>query len=150
MSSTTKATEYISKTKFVVLATTGVEGIPFIRTLASFANEDLTIFFSTGKKTAKVEQIKSNNQVALLFQHEGQELSGFQNVTIAGEAKAVTNDSELAKAIQLLSDRSPRFKERAEKGQLGETEIFKVTPKTLKFLDFSKGLGSAAIEEITL
>jgi len=145
-----KVKKYISKTKWVVLSTVTQDNIPVLRTLGSIVNDDLNIYFSTGKNTAKVAQIESNPFVALLFQHEGQELSTFINVTYTGKAKKLSCEQELAKAIELLSNRSPRFKERAEKGQLGETAIFKVEPVSIKYLDYSQGIGPSAVNEIKI
>ncbi|HBC91672.1 MAG TPA: pyridoxamine 5'-phosphate oxidase family protein [Pelotomaculum sp.] len=142
--------EYIGKTKWVILSTVTQENLPALRTLGSIVNDDLNIYFSTGKNTAKVAQIESNPFVTLLFQHEGQELATFINVTYTGKAEKVSSEQELAKAIALLSNRSPRFKERAEKGQLDETAIFKVEPVRIKYLDYSQGIGPAAVQEIVL
>lgn len=142
--------EYIGKTKWVILSTVAQDNAPAVRTLGSVVNDNLNIYFSTGKNTAKVAQIESNPFVALLFQHEGQELAAFINVTYTGKAKRVSSEQELAKAIELLSKRSPRFKERAEKGQLGETAIFRVEPVCIKYLDYSQGIGPAAVQEIIL
>jgi pyridoxamine 5'-phosphate oxidase len=143
----TKAIEYIGKTQFAVLATVG-GGVPYLRSIASFANDGFTIYFSTGKTTDKVEQINQNPNVSILFQHEGQVIPSFKNVSVTGTAKIVSCAEGRQKAIELLSARSPRFKERAEKGQLEDTTIFAVEPKTVKALDFSKGMGPAAVEEI--
>ena len=46
---------------------------------------------------------------------------------------------------KLFEEIAPRFKERADKGQLGDTAIYAVTPIQAKVLDFSKGLGPAAL-----
>ncbi len=142
-----KAAEYIGKTKLAVLATAGANGIPYVRTLASFANDGLKVYFSTNKRSAKVEQIQSNPQVTLLFQHEGQEIITFKNVSITGIAEKVCCGNELDSAVKLLGDKNLKFKERAEKNDLEDTLIFKVEPKLLKYLDFSRGIGPAAAEE---
>lgn len=145
-----KVKEYIRKTKWAVLSTVTQDNIPALRTMGSFVNDGLHIYFSTGKDSAKVAQIESNPFVTLLFQHEGQELATFINVTYTGKAKRLSSEQELARAIALLSERSPRFKERAEKGQLGETAIFKVEPSRIKYLDYSRGIGPAAVEEVEI
>lgn len=100
-----KAQDYIAETRFVILASVNGEASPGLRTLASFANDGLEVYFSTGKNTAKVEQIAANPAVTFLFQQEGQELSGFKNVTYAGRAQPVTGEGEWAKAVRLLSER---------------------------------------------
>ncbi len=142
--------DYIAGTKWVALASVAEDSKPALRTLGSVVNDDLDIYFSTGKNTAKVAQIAANPFVTLLFQHEDQELATFKNVTYTGEAKQLSCEKELAQAIELLSNHSPRFKTRAEKGELGETAIFKVKPVSIKYLDFSSGVGSAAVKEVTI
>lgn len=150
MSDLDKVKQYVGETKFVILATAGKDGVPVLRTLGSFVNDGLDIYFSTGKNTAKVEQILNQPNVTLLFQHEGQQLPAFVNVAITGEAKQVQCENGYKKAVNLLSGKSARFKERAEKGELEDTAIFKVTPKSLKVLDFSRGTGPLAVEEVDL
>ncbi|MNI96867.1 hypothetical protein D3C73_1554070 [compost metagenome] len=54
---------------------------------------------------------------------------------------------EYARAVELLSQRNPRFKERAEKGELEQTTILKFVADKLKYLDFSRGVGPAAVTE---
>ena len=143
-----KVVDYIGKTKFAVLATIGEDNAPKLRTIASFANDELKIYFSTGKSTAKVKQIKENPEVTLLFQHEGQQLAEFRNIILTGTAKILDGEEEFEKAVNLLGARSQRFKERVEQGQLEDTLIFVIEPKKVKSLDFSKGIGPNAIEEM--
>jgi hypothetical protein len=50
----------------------------------------------------------------------------------------------------LLSARNPRFKARAEKGELGGTAIFKIKSLELKYLDYAIGFGKAGIQELHL
>jgi nitroimidazol reductase NimA-like FMN-containing flavoprotein (pyridoxamine 5'-phosphate oxidase superfamily) len=140
--------EYLNKSKFIVLSTINNEQVPTLRTLGSFAVDGLTAYFSTGKGTDKVQQIRSNPQVSILFQHENQELGSFINATITGEASEIKAEAELKQAIKLLSDRSPRFKERVEKGELGNNTFFRIDPQEVKVLDFSKGTGPDAVEII--
>jgi pyridoxamine 5'-phosphate oxidase len=140
--------EYLNQTKFIVLSTINNEQVPTLRTLGSFAVDELTTYFSTGKKTDKVQQIKSNPQVSILFQHENQELGSFVNATITGKATEITAETELEKAIKVLSDRSPKFKERVEKGEIANNTFFRIDPQEVKVLDFSRGVGPNAVEII--
>jgi len=141
---------YISKTRFIELSTVNSEGRPEIRTLGSFTNDGLTVYFSTGKNSAKARQINENPWVAVLFQHENQELPAYKNVTLYGKAAVLESPEEFDLGVKLLSARNPRFRERAEKGQLGETVIFKIEAENVKYLDFASGSGPAAIKEIKL
>jgi general stress protein 26 len=142
--------DYISKTRFAILATVKSDKLPELRTIGSFAPDGFDVYFSTGKDTAKVKQIELNNLISFFFQHEGQELSTFKNVALIGKAERLEKGGEFDKAIELLGNRNPRFKERVEKGGLEKTAIFKVTPKEVKYLDFSKGTGEDAVRKIIL
>lgn len=143
-----KISEYLNKTRFVVLATVDGEGAPFVRSLGSFAADGATTYFSTGKGSAKVGHIQANPQVSLLFQHEDQQLPSFYNITVRGVAKLVTDEAEIGKAVSVLSGRNPSFKERLEKGLLANNVFFRVDPGEVKVIDFSKGSGPAAVELI--
>ncbi|MDF2925391.1 MAG: hypothetical protein K0R57_4305 [Paenibacillaceae bacterium] len=152
MSALKEAAEYIAATPRVVLGTVTEQGVPALRTLGGFATDGLHVYLSTAKTSGKVEQIKGNPNATLLFQQEGQELKAFRNVTLTGTLSKVCSKcgEEYQHAIALLSARSPRFKERAEKGELGETVIFKFVPDKVKLLDFAKGAGPAAVEEVSV
>jgi pyridoxamine 5'-phosphate oxidase len=141
--------EYISQTRWATLATVRADGAPVLRAIGSFAADGLDIFFSTARTAAKVGQIDQNDRVNFFFQHEGQELPSFKNVAIIGRAREV-KEAERERGIGLLSARNPRFKARAEKGELGETAIFKVASEEIKYLDYSRGFGAAGIQVLKL
>lgn len=142
--------DYIAQTRWATLATVRADHAPVLRAMGSFAPDGLDVFFSTPAKTGKTKDIEKNNWVNLFFQHEGQELAAFKNVALIGKASEVKDVDELKKAFTLLSARNPRFKERAEKGELKDTVIYKVKAKEVKYLDFAKGFGKEAIQEIVL
>jgi pyridoxamine 5'-phosphate oxidase len=152
MSQWKEAEEYIAKSRTVILGSVTKEGVPELRTLASFANDGLVVYLSTSKTSRKVGQLKDNPHATLLFQHEGQEIPQFRNVALTGTIAKVCSKcgQEYEHAVKLLGSRNPRFKERAEKGQLEETAILKLTPHRVKLVDLSKGSGAAAVEEVEL
>ncbi|MBP2660467.1 MAG: pyridoxamine 5-phosphate oxidase-related FMN-binding protein [Firmicutes bacterium] len=140
--------KYLQETPYIALATVNEKQAPALRTLGSFAPDEFKVYFSTGETTAKVGQIRSNQQVAILFQHENQKIPSFVNITISGTAHELDKDAERSKAIALLSARSPRFKERADKKELNGTAFFRIDPEEIKVVDLSKGPGANGIEII--
>lgn len=142
--------QYLDATRFIVLSTVDAGNAPATRTLASFAADGLTVYFSTGKSSDKVAQLGANPNVSILFQHERQELPAFSNVEIRGVAEVLGEGEEKAKAIQLIARRNPRFKERAEKGELSGSALVRVTPKKVKVVDFSRGYGPAAVAAVEI
>ena len=141
--------EYLNQTKYIILATVN-DNTPVLRSLGSFAVEGTAVYFSTHKSTDKVKQIESNPTVSVFFQHENQELSSFVNVSITGEADKIAAEEDLAKAVNLIGARNPGFKERFEKGEISDNIFFRVDPREVKILDFSKGIGPGAVQVITV
>lgn len=139
---------YISQVRFLILATVSKceEYYPAIRTIGGFANDGLTIYFSTDSDSQKIKQIKANPNVVAFFQQENQELSNFQNVTITGKAKQVIDKKSLRTAINVISNKNPRFKKRIEKGDDQSLAIFVIEPEKIKSLDFSRGNGNEAVQ----
>ena len=136
-----EVTEYIDKTKFAVLAYVRNDQTPVQRSMGSFAPKGLDIYFSTRKDAHKVKEIVDNKRISFLFEHENQELSQWRNVLLIGEAAKTDNIEELDSAVELLSSRSPRFKERIAKGELANIQIFKLKTSEIEYLDYGKGIG---------
>ena len=142
--------DYIANTRWATLATVREDQAPVLRAMGSFAPDELDVYFSTPFNTGKTNHLAKNDWVNFFFQHEGQELAAFKNVALIGKASEVKDPGELKKAIDLLSARNPRFKERAAKGDLKDTAIYKVKTKEVKSLDFAKGFGKEGIQELVL
>lgn len=143
-----KIKNYLNETRYITLATVNEQQQPVQRTLGAFAVEGSTTYFSTGVGAGKVAQIAANPKVSILFQHEAQELPQFVNVAISGTAHQLTDEVEVKKAIQLISDRVPKFRERAELGNLKESLFYRVDPSEATIIDFSKGFGPAAVKKV--
>jgi general stress protein 26 len=137
--------DYISGAKWAVVATVKDGNAPALRTIGGFANDGLNIYFSTGKETEKVKQIEKNGNVAVFFQHEGQERSKFKYVSINGAATLLTDKTGLGNAVTVLSNKNQNFKQRIEKGELDSIAVYKIEPKAIRSVDFSRGSGPASV-----
>lgn len=139
---------YIDKTRFGVLAYVRNDGIPLVRSMGSFVPSGQDLYFSTRKEAAKVKEISDNGRVSFLFEHDNQELNQWKSVLLIGDAVRVDNGEEYSTAVELLSTRNPRFRERVEKGELAHTQIFKLKSGEIEFLDYGKGFGH--VEKVVL
>jgi nitroimidazol reductase NimA-like FMN-containing flavoprotein (pyridoxamine 5'-phosphate oxidase superfamily) len=140
--------DYVDKTKFAVLAYVRNDQTPVLRSMGSFVPSGLDIYFSTRKDAAKVQEITGHKRVSFFFEHDNQELGQWKNLLFIGEAEKVDNGSELNRAVELLGNRNPRFKERVAKGDLPSTQIFRLKTKEIECLDYGKGIGH--VQKITL
>ncbi|MDD5465162.1 MAG: pyridoxamine 5'-phosphate oxidase family protein [Candidatus Omnitrophica bacterium] len=144
---------YINNTKLFTLATIDSgngEIYPALRVIGAFATNGFTIYFSTGKDSAKSKQIENNPNVTAYFQQEGQALPNFRNVTVIGKARLLQCEGEFNKALELIGNRNPRFKERIKNNGRDKVAIFKIKPETIKSLDYGRGHGAQAVEKIKI
>jgi len=132
-----------SGVRFISLATIAEDG-PVIRSLGSWAIRGTTLYFSTSQASAKAAQIARDPRISVQLLAEGQEITGLRNLVFNGPAKLLEGAGRDV-AIGAISSRNPRFKERAEKGQLADAAIYEVKAKLVKILDFSKGVGPSAL-----
>jgi len=134
--------QYILESKHAVLTYVRQDLAPVTRAMGSFAPVGDDLYFSTGKDTAKVKEIERNTRVSFYFQHENQQLEAWKSVLLIGVAEEVESGSKgYDVAIRSLSAKSPRFRERVAKGDLGNAAIYKVAVHELQYLDRSKGYG---------
>ena len=139
---------YVDKTRFAVLAYVRNDAAPLLRSMGSFVPSGLDLYFSTRKDAAKVKEIADNSRISFLFEHDNQELNQWQSVLLIGDAVKVDSGEELNKAVELLSNRNPRFRERVDKGELALTQIFKLKTEEVEYLDYGKGFGH--VEKVIL
>jgi len=135
--------ELTSHVRFVSLATISEDG-PVIRSIGSWAIRGTTLYFSTSQSSAKVAQLAKDARVSVQLLAEGQELTSLRNFVLNGTAKLLEGEARDI-AIGAIGARNARFRERATKGQLGDSAIYSVKAKQVKVLDFTKGLGAAAL-----
>lgn len=134
-------TDYIDTAAFGVLAYVRNDQTPVLRAMGSFVPDGLDLYFSTGRDAAKVREIDRHPRISFFFEHDNQELPTWRNVLLVGRAERIENVTELQRAVQLLSNRSPNFKDKVARGELTKTQIFKLRTDEIEYLDFGQGLG---------
>lgn len=121
--------KYIYENKSLVLSTVDEAGNPQLRHIGGYSIDGNDIVFQTGVNTDKTKEIAHNNNVALLFQHEGQQLP--KNITIYGRATKLET-GEALKAADLIKERRPQLNYDPQ-----INVIFKVETESIKILDFA-------------
>ena len=121
--------DYIYDNKSLVLSTVDEVGNPNLRHIGGYTIDGNDILFSTRFDTDKSKEIENNNNVALLFQHEGQQAP--KNVTIYGRAEKLEKN-EAEQAANLIKERRPQLNYDPQ-----VNVIFKVTTDSIKVLDFA-------------
>lgn len=121
--------DYIYDNKSLVLSTVDEVGKPQLRHIGGYTIDGTDILFQTRFDTDKTKEIANNNNVALLFQHEGQQAP--KNITIYGRAEKL-DKTEAEQAANLIKERRPQLNYDPQ-----VNVIFKVTTDSIKVLDFT-------------
>ncbi len=121
--------DYIYDNKSLVLSTVDEVGNPNLRHIGGYTIDGKDIIFQTRFDTDKSKEIENNNNVALLFQHEGQQAP--KNITIYGRAEKL-GKIEAEQAANLIKERRPQLNYDPQ-----VNVIFKVTTDSIKVLDFA-------------
>jgi len=141
--------EYIAATRFGVLNYVRSDLAPVSRVMGSFAGSGFDIFFSTGRQNAKVGEIALNKRVSFYFQHDNQAPETWKSVLVIGDARLLGKDDDgFETAVSALSAKSPRFRERVEKGELASAAVYRLVAKEVQYLDRTAGYGAPRIVTI--
>jgi pyridoxine/pyridoxamine 5'-phosphate oxidase len=138
MSTREKGLQLIASAKALIVNTVGLDGYPNARVLYSHASDGFVVYFSAGAESQKVREIAANPKVNAYYENTAQELPTWKNVVIYGEASPLeAGSAEYAKAVALISAKSPNFAKRAREGQLGANVLIRISPRKVKVLDFA-------------
>lgn len=140
----TEIWEYILGSKYALLTYVRGDLTPVSRAMGSFASDGENLYFSTGKDTAKVQEIEKNRRVSFYFEHDNQPPEIWKSVLLIGDAEQVSAGApDYATALERLGAKSPRFRERIAKGDLDSAAIYRINTREVEYLDRSKGNGPA-------
>lgn len=131
--------EYITASKFGLLTYLRSDLTPISRTMGSFAPEGLNLYFSTARDSAKVTELQERGRVSFYFEHDGQAPERWKSVLLIGDAELLEGGDSYSAAVTGLAAKSPRFRERVEKGDLASAAVYRVNTREVQFLDRSKG-----------
>jgi pyridoxamine 5'-phosphate oxidase len=138
----TEILKYILDAKHALLTYVRSDLSPISRTMGSFAPDGENLFFSTGKESSKVREIEKNKRVSFFFEHDNQAPESWKSLLLIGNAEQVSvGSTDYEKAVDRLGAKSPRFRERIAKGELGSAAIYRIKTSELEYVDRSKGNG---------
>lgn len=140
--------DYVTTSKFGLLTYVRSDLAPISRAMGSFAPDGIDLFFSTGRDTAKVPEIARNERVSFYFEHDGQLPENWKSVLLIGDAELLEGGDDYDVAVSLLIAKSPRFRERVEKGDLAGAAVYRINTREVQFLDRSRGYGPPVVSVV--
>lgn len=129
----------------LTLATLREDGYPQANTV-TYANDDLTIYFSTAQDSQKIKNIKNSNKVSLTIDKDYEDWNKIRGLSMAATAEILTNPDEIKKAMNCLVKKFPFLAEMPKPEE--PLAVVKITPKIISVLNYELGFGHTDLVEV--
>jgi nitroimidazol reductase NimA-like FMN-containing flavoprotein (pyridoxamine 5'-phosphate oxidase superfamily) len=127
--------------RIMTIATLRPDGWPQATTVG-FANDGLTLYFLCGPDSQKAENLARDERVSLTIDHDSPQVMEITGLSMAAHAQRVVDPAEAEKALRLLMQKYPQqISLPVQMPKPSDVAVFRVTPKVISVLDYSKGFG---------
>jgi nitroimidazol reductase NimA-like FMN-containing flavoprotein (pyridoxamine 5'-phosphate oxidase superfamily) len=133
-----KILELLDQHRIMTVATLRPDGWPQATTVG-YGNDGLTLYFLCGLDSQKAHNIARDNRVSITIDHDTPQVMDITGLSMAAHAVAVTDPAESERALALLIQKYPPQNVSLPMPRPSEVRIFRVVPKVISVLDYSKG-----------
>lgn len=134
-----KILDLLERHRIMTVATNRPDGWPQATTVG-YVNDGLTIYFLWGPQSQKAANLARDSRVSLTIDHDISDPMAITGLSMAAQAQQVTDPPEVAKAMNLLQARYPEYAA-FPMPKPEEIAVYRVLPKVISVLDYSKGFG---------
>jgi nitroimidazol reductase NimA-like FMN-containing flavoprotein (pyridoxamine 5'-phosphate oxidase superfamily) len=135
----TKILDLLNQHRLMTVAANRPDGWPQATTVG-YVNDGLTLYFLCGPESQKAQNLARDNRLSLTIDHDVSDPMAITGLSMAAQAYPVTDRDEIGKALKLLVERYPEYT-KCPTPKPEEIRIFRVEPKVISVLDYSKGFG---------
>jgi nitroimidazol reductase NimA-like FMN-containing flavoprotein (pyridoxamine 5'-phosphate oxidase superfamily) len=132
--------------RLMTIATNRPDGWPQATTVG-YVNDGLTIYFLCSPQSQKAANLARDNRISLTIDHDVSDPMAITGLSMAAEARRVYDSTEEAKAMNLLGMRYPEYAA-FPMPKPEEILVFRLEPKVISVLDYSKGFGHSDLVTI--
>jgi nitroimidazol reductase NimA-like FMN-containing flavoprotein (pyridoxamine 5'-phosphate oxidase superfamily) len=108
----------------------------------AIVSEGLTLYFLCSPQSQKAENLAHDEGVSVTIDRDTSDPMAITGLSMAAYAQAVTDANEIARVLSTLPVKYPQYKAIALP-KPEEVRVFRLTPKVISVLDYSKGFGHA-------
>jgi nitroimidazol reductase NimA-like FMN-containing flavoprotein (pyridoxamine 5'-phosphate oxidase superfamily) len=142
-----KILDLLDQHRLMTIATNRPDGWPQATTVG-YVNDGLTIYFLCSPQSQKAANLARDNRVSLTIDNDVTDPMAITGLSMAAQAQPVTNPTEIAKAMNLLVTRYPEYAA-FPMPKPEEITVYRVVPKVISVLDYSKGFGHSDLVTIS-
>lgn len=136
-----KILKLLDEHRVMTLATLRPDGWPQATTVG-YVSEGLTLYFLCALDSQKAANLAQDDRVSLTIDHDTADLMAIEGLSMAGHAEPVLDRAEATKVLALLPSKYPAdTKLPVSMPGPDDVRIFRITPKVISVLDYSKGFG---------
>jgi nitroimidazol reductase NimA-like FMN-containing flavoprotein (pyridoxamine 5'-phosphate oxidase superfamily) len=137
----------LEQNRIMTIATVRPDGWPQATTVG-FSHEGLTLYFLCGTTSQKALNLARDDRVSITIDHDSLQVMEITGLSMAARATRITDMTEAAHVLQLIMARYPEQKNlNMPMPSPNEIALFKVTPKVISVLDYSRGFGHTDLVE---
>ena len=136
-----KVLALLDQHRIMTVATLRPDGWPQATTVG-YANDGLTLYFLCGRDSQKAANLARDDRVSLTIDHDTPDIMSITGLSMAAHAHPVLDPTEGTKILRMLMAKYPE--QTSLPGPMPGPEdvsIFRLTPKVISVLDYSKGFG---------
>jgi nitroimidazol reductase NimA-like FMN-containing flavoprotein (pyridoxamine 5'-phosphate oxidase superfamily) len=127
--------------RIMTIATLRPDGWPQATTVG-YVNDGLTLYFLCGLDSQKAANLARDDRVSLTIDHDTPDLMAIAGLSMAAHAQAVVDRAEASKVLSMLPQKYPeQVSLPVQMPTPEDVRIFRVTPKVISVLDYTKGFG---------
>ena len=127
--------------RIMTLATLRPDGWPQATTVG-YGNDGLTLYFLCGLDSQKAANLARDDRVSLTIDHDTPQVMEISGLSMAARAQAVVDPVEGEKAMRLMMQKYPLQNSLPlPMPKFADVRVFRVTPKVISVLDYSKAFG---------
>jgi hypothetical protein len=110
-------------------------------------NDGLTIYFLCRPQSPKAANLAQDNRISLTIDHDVADPMAITGLSMAAQAQPATDPTEVEKTMNLPVTRYPEYMS-LPMPKPEEFTIYRVLPKVISVLDYSKGIGHSDLVSV--
>jgi len=135
----TKILTLLDQHRIMTVATLRSDGWPQATTVG-YVNEGMVLYFLCGLESQKAKNLALDDRISLTIDHDTADLMKITGLSMAAHAHPVTDRAEAERILSMLPSKYPDAPPLPMKmPSPDEVRLFRVTPKVISVLDYSKG-----------
>ena len=136
-----KILKLLDEHRIMTVSTLRPDGWPQATTVG-YVNEGLTLYFLCGLDSQKAKNLALDDRLSLTIDHDTGDVMAITGLSMAAHAQAVDDRAEAEKVLGMLPLKYPDAPPLPMKMPTPEeVRLFRVTPKVISVLDYTKGFG---------